>query len=382
MFKSVGVIGAGAMGSGIAQVIASAGYEVCLIDVNNDVLQRAKNNLSISLGKLLDKGKINAQELNAIFGRITFDNELKSLLDCELIIEAIIEDFEIKKSLIHQLNEITNEETILASNTSSLSITSLAKEYKNSDNFLGLHFFNPATLMQLVEIIPALQTSIDTVESGKNFIESLGKTFVLAKDTPGFIVNKVARPYYGEAIRIYEEGIADIATIDFAMTSLGGFKMGPFTLMDFIGHDVNYKVTSQVWTSFHYDSRYKPSFSQQRLVEAGYLGKKTNKGFYDYSISLPLAKTEENELTLEYIYMRILCMLINEAADTVFNNICTEDDVENAMLFGTNYPKGLLAWANELGIEEVIYRIDSMYDRYHEDRYRVSPYLRDRVSIL
>jgi 3-hydroxybutyryl-CoA dehydrogenase len=236
--------------------------------------------------------------------------------------------------------------------------------------------------MQLVEVIPALQTSDDVKDTSIKFIESIGKISVVAKDTPGFIVNKVARPYYGEAIRIMEEGIADIATIDYAMTSLGGFKMGPFTLMDFIGHDVNYKVTSEIWRAFHYDNRYKPSFSQQRLVEAGYIGRKTGKGFYDYGTQLPSPIIEENEATLEYIFKRIISMLINEAADTVFNNICSESDVELAMLYGTNYPKGLLAWAEELGIEEITYTLDNLYDRYHEDRYRVSPYLRDRISLL
>lgn len=382
MLNNIGVVGAGAMGAGIAQVIATAGYQVVLVDINNDVLQKAKNTLSTSLGKLLDKGKIDAQQLNAIFGRIGFDASLTSLSDADLIIEAIVEDLDVKKKLIHQLNQITKEGAIVASNTSSLSITSLAKEYRNSDRFIGLHFFNPAVLMQLVEIIPAIQTSGETKEVATKFIESIGKISVLAKDSPGFIVNKVARPFYGEAIRILEEGISDIPTIDHAMTSLGGFKMGPFTLMDFIGHDINFKVTTEVWKAFHYDSRYKPSFTQQRLVEAGYLGKKTNKGFYDYNHSLPSKTFEEKEAEIEYVYMRILCMLINEAADTVFNNICSEEDVELAMLYGTNYPKGLLAWANEISIEEVIYRLDSMYDRYHEDRYRVSPYLRDRVSVL
>lgn len=382
MLKTVGVIGAGAMGSGIAQVVAMAGYKVVLVDFNQEALQNAKNNVSISLGKYLEKGKITPQEMNAIFGNIGFDTQLLSMVDCDLVLEAIIEDETAKKTLLTQLNELLSDQCIVATNTSSLSVTALARAYKNPSRMLGLHFFNPAVLMQLVEIIPALQTDVEVIKTCTHFIEKIGKTGVVAKDTPGFIVNKVARPFYGEAIRLWEEGVADMAVIDKAMTTLGGFKMGPFALMDFIGHDINFKVTCQVWESFHFDGRYKPSFSQQRLVDAGYFGKKTGKGFYDYNAILPEVDLEENEAVMAYVFKRILCLLINEAADTVFRNICSEEDVELAMLYGTNYPKGLLSWAQEIGLDEVIYTLDGLYDRYHEERYRVSPYLRDRVALL
>ena len=381
MVQKVGVVGAGAMGTGIAQLAATAGCEVVLYDVNQDMLQKAKNNLSTQLGKLLEKGKIDASMLNAIFGRISFANELSTLSQSELIIEAIVENFDIKKELFLKLEAIVDAQCVLASNTSSLSITALAAALKKQDRFIGIHFFNPAAIMLLVEIIPALQTDRIWLDPIRKTIESWGKIVVLAKDSPGFIVNKVARPYYGEAIRMLEEGVADIATIDFAMTS-GGFKMGPFALMDFIGHDINYAVTYSVWQSFFYDDRYKPSFTQKRLVDAAYLGKKSGRGFYDYSAPLPAPMIDEEDVTTKYIFNRILCMLINEAADTVHQGICSEDDVSLAMRYGTNYPKGLLEWGQEIGYEEVIYTIDSLYDRYHETRYRVSPYLRDRVSIL
>jgi 3-hydroxybutyryl-CoA dehydrogenase len=237
--------------------------------------------------------------------------------------------------------------------------------------------------MKLVEIIPALQTEEKIKLSVIKNIEAWDKIVVTCKDSPGFIVNKVARPFYGEAIKILEEGISTAQGVDYAMTHYGGFKMGPFTLMDFIGMDVNYAVTKSVWESFFYDSRYKPSFTQKRMVEAGYLGKKSGKGFYNYSEKLPaFVPNEDDEPQLEYIFNRIICMLINEAADTVQVGICSEADVELAMQYGTNYPKGLLAWAEEIGIEQVIYTLDNLYHRYHEERYRVSPYLRDRASIL
>jgi 3-hydroxybutyryl-CoA dehydrogenase len=382
MFSKIGVVGSGAMGTGIAQVASMAGCEVLLYDISSDNLQKAKSNLHSALTKLLDKGKIDAAILNAVLGRVLFTDNLSAFRECELVIEAIVENLDVKKSLFANLETIVPVTCIIASNTSSLSITAMASSLKNPNRFVGIHFFNPAPLMQLVEVVPALQTENSLITDLKKNIESWGKIVVEAKDSPGFIVNKVARPYYGEAIRIMEEGIASPQAIDHAMTTIGGFKMGPFTLMDFIGLDVNYAVTQSVWQSFFYDARYKPSFSQKRLVEAGYLGKKTGKGFYDYNELLPtFIPNEEDEAQMNYVFNRILCMLINEAADTVQVGICSEQDVELAMQYGTNYPKGLLAWAEELGYEEIIYTLDNLYDRYHEERYRVSPYLRDRVSL-
>ena len=382
MLTKLGVVGAGSMGSGIAQLAAMAGSDVVLADVNQTALDLAKAKLSEQLGKLLEKGKIDASQLNAIFGRLHFTTELSAFADREIIIEAILEDLEIKNQLFARLEEIVPTTTILASNTSSLSITAMAARLKKPDRFIGIHFFNPAPVMKLVEVVPAIQTDADVVDACMKQMEYWQKIAVKAKDSPGFIVNKVARPYYGEAIRMMEEGVASKEEIDFAMTA-AGFKMGPFALMDFIGHDVNFAVTQSVWQSFWYDDRYKPSFTQKKLVEAGYLGKKSGRGFYDYrSKETLVSNTEVDEILASYIFKRILVMLINEAADTVQTGICSEQDVELAMLYGTNYPKGLLQWAGEIGLEEVIYQLDGLYDRYHEARYRVSPYLRDRVSIL
>jgi 3-hydroxybutyryl-CoA dehydrogenase len=274
------------------------------------------------------------------------------------------------------LNLFAADACILASNTSSLSITSIASVCTHPERFIGIHFFNPATIMQLVEIVPAVQSRPGLAEEVKAMVESWGKIPVIVKDTPGFIVNRVARPFYGEAIRILEEGIADCATVDWAMTTIGGFKMGPFTLMDIIGHDVNYRVTESIFQSFFYDPRYKPSFTQKRLFEAGYFGKKSGQGFYNYheetSKPEPIKDVELGEKIVE----RIVAMLINEAADAVAMNVASVADIEIAMTKGVNYPRGLLAWADFWGIKKVLNILDNLYEEYHEDRYRASILLR------
>jgi 3-hydroxybutyryl-CoA dehydrogenase len=225
-------------------------------------------------------------------------------------------------------------------------------------------------------VIPAIQTSSATLNVSVKTIEDWGKIVAVAKDTPGFIVNRVARPFYGESLRIYEEGIADFATIDWAMVSFGGFRMGPFELMDFIGNDVNYAVTESVFSSFYYDPRYKPALTQKRFAEAGYLGRKSGKGYYNYSEGAERPKPKEDSKLAQLIFERVLAMLINEAAEALYLNIASAADIDNAMTKGVNYPKGLLAWADEKGIDWCVSKLDDLYDEYHEDRYRCSPLLR------
>jgi 3-hydroxybutyryl-CoA dehydrogenase len=376
----LGVLGAGAMGSGIAQVAASNGWEVRLIDINEDAIVDSRNKLQKILNRQVEKGRMTDLEVKEIFGRIYYGSSLTSFAGSDLVIEAIVENIDIKKSVFQEIESIVDENCILATNTSSLAVTSIASSVEKSERVVGIHFFNPAPLMKLVEIIPAVQTSNDVLDAAQKIIDSWGKYTVVAKDTPGFIVNKVARPFYGEAMRILEEGIADHATIDWAMTALGGFKMGPFALTDYIGHDVNYKVTETVWNAFYNDSRYKPSFAQKRLVDAGYFGRKSGRGFYQYQEGATNTEPTKDKKLGEYILNRVVSMLINEAADTVFMGICSEEAVEIAMTKGVNYPKGLLAWGNEWGFEKVVQYLDGMYERYHEERYRVSPWLRDKIS--
>ena len=296
-----------------------------------------------------------------------------------MIIEAIVENLDIKKTVFSAVEKIVSEECIISSNTSSQSITSIAAACKNPERVIGIHFFNPAPLMPLVEIIPALQTTEQVAKDARLLIDSWGKITVLAKDTPGFIVNRVARPFYGEAIRMFEEGIADVATVDWAMKELGEFRMGPFELTDYIGHDVNFVVTETVFKAFYYDPRFKPSFSQKRLVEAGRLGRKSGHGFYDYSENALKPEPRKDLVLGKQIVTRILAMLINEAADALFLNIASANDLDLAMTKGVNYPKGLLAWADEIGLDVVLKQLEELYTNYCEDRYRPSPLLRKMV---
>ena len=372
----IGILGSGSMGSGIAQVAATAGHEVLLYDNNPTALGRAKNKLLKILNRLVEKGRLDDPTAKAIFGRIYFVDSMLDFADTDLIIEAIIEDLSVKKSVFGQLEDITNSQCILATNTSSLSVTAIASACDKPERVLGIHFFNPAPLMKLVEIVPALQTAPAKVEECQNLIEGWGKLVVVVKDTPGFIVNRVARPFYGEALRIYEEGMADVATIDWAMTEIGGFRMGPFTLMDFIGNDVNYKVTKSVFKAFYYDPRYKPAFTQKRLSEAGWLGKKSGRGYYDYAEGAEKPVPNKDQQLGETIVNRIVAMLINEAADALYLNIASRDDIDIAMTKGVNYPKGLLKWADEIGIATCVERLDNLHQEYLEDRYRCSPLLR------
>ena len=372
----IGIVGAGAMGSGIAQVAAQNGHQVVIVDNHTAALEKSKAGHAKILARLVEKGRLAEGEDQQILKRIRYENHLGELANSGLVIEAIIERLDIKKELFKNLEEICGPDTILASNTSSLSIASIAAACNKAERVMGIHFFNPAPLMPLVEIIPAITSDEEVVSVARRLIDSWGKVSVLAKDTPGFIVNRVARPFYGEAVRLYEEGVADIATIDWAMTELGGFRMGPFTLMDFIGHDVNYAVTESVFTAFFYDPRYRPNFSQKRLVEAGLLGRKTGRGFYDYRDGATQPEATKDEQLGQQILNRVLAMLINEAADALHLGIATAKDLDLAMTKGVNYPKGLLAWADEIGIKKVLATLDELYEDYREDRYRASVLLR------
>jgi 3-hydroxybutyryl-CoA dehydrogenase len=375
-----GIIGSGAMGSGIAQVLASAGHQVVVFDANPSALNKAQSSLKSSFDKLAEKGKLTNEKAQEYFGNVHFSETVDGLKEAHLVIEAIVEDLAVKQQVFKNIEAVVSTDCIIASNTSSLSIASIAAACAHPERVIGIHFFNPAPIMALVEIIPAVQTRVGLAEEVKAWVSSWGKLPVITKDTPGFIVNRVARPFYSEAIRIYEEGMADCATIDAAMINVAGFKMGPFTLMDFIGHDVNYRVTESVFNSFFYDPRFKPSLSQKRLFEAGYYGKKTGRGFYNYTDGAEQIKPVEDSVLQQKIVNRILAMLINEAADALFLNIATREDLEIAMTKGVNYPKGLMAWGDEIGWANILQQLDDLYHYYHEDRYRASPWIRNKVA--
>jgi 3-hydroxybutyryl-CoA dehydrogenase len=376
MIEKIGVIGAGTMGRGIAQVAASAGHEVLIYDTSPESRINARDALMRILNRLVEKGKLDDATAKSIFGRIYFLDTKSALSEAGLIIEAIVENLEVKQQLFRKLEDIVTDDCVLATNTSSLSIASIASVCQSPQRVIGMHFFNPAPLMRLVELIPGIRTVESITGKCRQLMENWQKTAVLVKDTPGFIVNRVARPFYGEALRIYDEGIADFATIDWAMTELGNFRMGPFALMDYIGNDVNLAVTESVYKAFYHDPRYRPSFTQKRLVEAGMLGRKSGKGYYDYQMENPERQPDKDENRGKVILDRIQLMLINEAADVLFWGIASRDDIDLAMTMGVNYPVGLLRLADQKGIDNCVRSMDALYDCYHDGRYRCSPILR------
>jgi len=373
---NVGIIGAGTMGIGIAQVAATNGCKVWVYDANAKQVETATVGLEKTLIRLVDKQKISAEKMTEILSNISIATELKDFKDCELIIEAIIENKEIKTKVFTELEKYVSESCVIGSNTSSISITSLGAELQKPERFIGIHFFNPAPLMPLVEVIPSLLTEKSLAEKIYNLMKDWGKTPVIAKDIPGFIVNRIARPYYGEGLRMVEENIATVEQVDEAMKTLGNFKMGPFELMDLIGVDVNFSVTKTVYNEYFYDPKYKPSLLQQRMSEAKLHGRKTGRGFYDYSEGAVKAEPVKDDALYQQIFMRIISMLINEAVEAKRLGIANDEDLELAMQKGVNYPKGLLAWGKEIGYAKISETLQNLYEEYQEERYRQSPLLR------
>ncbi|KNB63098.1 3-hydroxyacyl-CoA dehydrogenase NAD-binding domain-containing protein [Chryseobacterium sp. Hurlbut01] len=374
--KNVGIIGAGTMGIGIAQVAATNGCKVWIYDTNAKQVETATVGLEKTLTKLVDKQKISSEKMTEILANISIATELKDFKDCELIIEAIIENKEIKTKVFTELEKHVSESCVIGSNTSSISITSLGAELQKPERFIGIHFFNPAPLMPLVEVIPSLLTEKSLAEKIYSLMKDWGKTPVIAKDIPGFIVNRIARPYYGEGLRIVEENIATVEQVDDAMKTLGNFKMGPFELMDLIGVDVNFSVTKTVYNEYFYDPKYKPSLFQQRMSEAKLHGRKTGKGFYDYSEGVVKPEPVKDDALYQQIFMRIISMLINEAVEAKRLGVANDEDIELAMQKGVNYPKGLLAWGKEIGYAKISETLQNLYEEYQEERYRQSPLLR------
>jgi 3-hydroxybutyryl-CoA dehydrogenase len=490
----VAVVGAGAMGAGIAQVAAMAGHRVLLLDNRPQAAQNAIDGLRAQLGKLAGKGKVTTEAADAAGQRLQAATQQSDLADAALVVEAIVESLAAKQTLFAELEALVSADCLFGSNTSSISITAIGSALKRPQRLAGLHFFNPAPVMALVEIVSGLATDGEVADTLFATATAWGKTAVHAKSTPGFIVNRVARPYYAEALRLRTEGAADCATLDAVMRESGGFRMGPFELMDMIGLDVNLAVTRSVWNAYFNDPRYLPSLIQQDLVDAGYLGKKSARGYYDYREGAvkPQAQTEPHQalpgaivvcgdapaaqalgarlqaggvvfgrtagtdgrmaqagdavlfvtdgrsatqraaesgiantvlidLALDYskatrvavaaagqcsasafaavcamlqgaglqvsrltdvpglAVMRTVAMLANEAADAVYQGVCTAQAADEAMRLGVNYPAGPLAWADQVGLPTIQQVLSHLNASYGEDRYRISPLIQRQV---
>jgi 3-hydroxybutyryl-CoA dehydrogenase len=485
---TVGVIGAGIMGAGIAQVAAAAGHPVLLYDAKAGAAEAGIARIRDGLEGLVNKGKMRADARDALVSRITPVAAPRDMTGAKLVIEAIIEDLAAKASVLRDLEAYCPATTIIASNTSSISITALAAGLQHRERLVGMHFFNPAPIMKLVEVVSGLDTSAEVAACVHAISRAWGKIPVHARSTPGFIVNRVARPFYGEALRLLEEGAAPVRVIDEALRACGGFRMGPFELMDLIGMDVNYAVTKSVFEAIGFDSRYRPSLVQKDLLDAGYLGRKTGRGFYTYGDTadqtpLPylepcgaprrlmidgdigpvgelcalwqsagidlvhqpgaglirgdgftLALTDgrmatarsaddalpnlilldlcadfstcttvliaaadqadstavasavgalqavgKRALRLEdvagMIVMRTVAMLANAAVNAVGTGIATAGDVDTAMRYGVNYPRGPIEWANAIGGNRIATVIQHLQATYGESRYRLAPRL-------
>jgi len=280
--QRLGVVGAGTMGIGIVQVAAQQGLDVVVCEVEEARVHAAVDGLRRTLDRLVERGRLERGDADAALARIRPTATYADLADVDCVIEAVFEDLGVKRDVFGQLDTVCRDDAILASNTSSLSITEVAASTHRPERVVGLHFFNPVPLMGLVEIVRGVQTTDATMDAALGVVERLGKTPVVVRDTPGFIVNRVARPFYNEALRLLSDGVADVETIDRVMKQGGGFRMGPFELMDLIGNDINFAVTSQLFGAYFGEPKYRPSYLQQRMVQAGALGRKTKRGFYSY----------------------------------------------------------------------------------------------------
>ncbi|MCZ2444612.1 MAG: 3-hydroxybutyryl-CoA dehydrogenase [Flavobacteriales bacterium] len=376
---NIAIIGAGTMGTGIAELAAGFEHQVILVDTAIGALDRFEKLLHSSQSKKIVKGQRTEAQAKLLRSRIDFHNRLEVVSQTDWIFEAIVEDINSKKLLFKSLSSFVGDKTPISSNTSSLSVTDLASSYKNPSRVVGVHFFNPAPEMALVEIIPGMATSENILHEAQTLIQNWGKHSILAKDYPGFVVNRIARPYYLEALRIVEEGIADIFEVDASMKHLG-FKMGPFELMDFVGNDINYTVTDVIYRETGYDSRYRPFILQKRMVQAGWLGRKSGKGYYKYSDDGNKLIDNNKAQAKTDVAERILCMLINEAILALQNRTATRDDIDMAMVLGLHYPKGLLQWADEWGVQRVYNTLQHLFNQYMESRYRPAILLRQMAE--
>ena len=367
----MGVVGAGTMGAGIAQLALQSGHEVLLNDVDEAAIERGRNRIETALRRLVEKGTIDRTLLQPALGRLRHAHDLASLAgEADVVVEAAFEDLELKREVFRALDSGAAPETLLATNTSALSVTEIAEVTSRPERVLGLHFFNPAPLMPLVEVVAAERTSQATVAAGVEFSEGLGKQPVVCRDSPGFIVNRVNRPFTLEALRMLEAGEAGVVAVDSAVTG-AGYRMGPFQLMDLVGIDVNLAVAKSLYDAFGHAERFRPSPIQEELVAAETLGRKTGRGFYNYSDggSAPAAIADDRfdrpgTLADSEIVERIELAIVNEAYHAAGESVANAPDIDRAMKLGANHPLGPFERAGELGLRRVVERLRHLEERY------------------
>jgi len=399
----IAVIGGGTMGAGIAQLAARYGCTVHLIDVNTEVLNRSIGAIARRLDQSVEKGKISQLDRNEQLDRIKPRETIDALDGAQLAVEAVVESLAVKHEVFKALEAATNDKAVLATNTSSLSVGRIAEAVTDPSRVVGMHFFNPAPVMPLVEVIAGNHSAESALDVAFKAATGWGKTPVRAKDTPGFIVNRVARGFYLEALRLLGEGVAGVDEIDLVMRTHGGFRMGPFQLMDLVGLDVNLAVSTSVWEQMSKHARFTPHEIQQNLVGKGHLGRKTGRGFYLYDDGgiLPAYAVERRSFQLtpllvnamlafcakagaptassteQYVFARLLAAIINEAGLAYCERVATSDDIDIAMIKGTNYPKGPLAWADEIGHRTVRGVLNGLNDIVGDGRYTPAPLFAD-----
>jgi 3-hydroxybutyryl-CoA dehydrogenase len=384
------VIGAGTMGAGIAQLAARSGARTILHDPLPEALQRGAQYARDGLGKEAAKGRLSSEEADAAAARIEPVDDLAAFAPCELVIEAAPERLSLKHELYKRLSEeIVGAGCVLASNTSSLLVTAIAAAATNPERVVGMHFFNPAPIMRLLEVVAGVESSTEALDLATATGEAMGKTVIVAKDGPGFLVNRCNRPFGLEALRILQEQIADIETIDRTMRVEGGFRMGPFELMDLVGVDTGLEISKSFYEQSFSEPRWRPSPIAARYVAAGRYGRKSGRGYYDYSSDPyrppdpdPDPSTRDDAKVRPAaggVLERIVCQVINECAFALGEGVGSAQDIDTGMTLGLNYPRGPLAWADQIGLDRVLAVLDGLWEEYREERYRPAPALRGLV---